>query len=68
MGAAFTRAMVAQGARVMIADVLDGLAKNPDNNEAAERQALGEVMALCKRFPIYTDLSWWRRGASPKRA
>ena len=52
----------------LIADVLDGLAKNPDNNEAAERQALGEVMALCKRFPIYTDLSWWRRGASPKRA
>ena len=50
----------------MIADVLDGLAQNPDNNEAAEKKALGEVMALCKRFPIYSDLGWWRRGTAAR--
>ncbi|MBM3506939.1 MAG: serine hydroxymethyltransferase [Alphaproteobacteria bacterium] len=48
----------------LIADVLDGLAAHPDNNKAAEDKARAEVLALCKRFPIYSDLSWWRRSAS----
>ena len=48
----------------LIADVLDGLAKNPDDNSAAEDKARSEVLALCKRFPIYSDLGWWRRTAS----
>ena len=40
----------------LIADVLDGLAANPDNNGAAERAAREQVLALCERFPIYPDL------------
>ena len=51
----------------LIADVLDGLAKNPDDNSAAEDKARSEVLALCKRFPIYSDLGWWRRTASRPR-
>ena len=52
----------------LIADVLDGSARNPDDNSAAEAKARAEVMALCKRFPIYSDLGWWRRSAVTSRA
>ena len=52
----------------LIADVLDGSARNPDDNSAAEAKARAEVMALCKRFPIYSDLGWWRRSAATSRA
>ena len=38
----------------MVADVLDGLAKNgPDNNTAVEREVNARVRELCARFPIY---------------
>jgi glycine hydroxymethyltransferase len=40
----------------LIADVLDGLAANPDDNGAAEQAAREQVLALCERFPIYPDL------------
>ena len=40
----------------LIADVLDGLVANPDDNDAAERAAREQVLALCERFPIYPDL------------
>ncbi|WP_422864082.1 serine hydroxymethyltransferase [Endosaccharibacter trunci] len=37
----------------LIADVLDGLKQNPDDNSAAETAAHEAVKALCKRFPLY---------------
>jgi glycine hydroxymethyltransferase len=37
----------------LIANVLDGLAANPDDNSAAENTARVEVIELCQRFPIY---------------
>ena len=37
----------------IIADVLDGLAGNPDDNSAAETAARAKTRDLCKRFPIY---------------
>jgi glycine hydroxymethyltransferase len=37
----------------MICEVLDGLAKNPDDNGAAERAVRAKVLELCRRFPIY---------------
>ena len=37
----------------LIAEVLNGLVKNPDNNEAVEEKVRGDVKALCDRFPIY---------------
>jgi glycine/serine hydroxymethyltransferase len=38
----------------MVADVLDGLAKNgPENNGTVERQVNERVLDLCARFPIY---------------
>jgi glycine hydroxymethyltransferase len=37
----------------LIADVLDGLAANPDDNSAAEDVARTEVIGLCRSFPIY---------------
>jgi glycine hydroxymethyltransferase len=40
----------------LIADVLDGLAANPDDNSAAEQAAREKVLALCGRFPIYPDM------------
>jgi glycine hydroxymethyltransferase len=36
-----------------IGDVLDGLAKNPDDNAATEKAVIAKVEALCARFPIY---------------
>ena len=40
----------------MITDVLEGLAANPENNEAAEAEARKKVAVLCERFPIYSEL------------
>lgn len=40
----------------LIADVLDGIAANGDNNESVENQVRQEVKALCDAFPIYPDL------------
>lgn len=37
----------------LIADVLDGLKANPENNSAAEQKAAAKVKELCKKFPIY---------------
>ncbi|CAH2599313.1 serine hydroxymethyltransferase [Rhodovastum atsumiense] len=38
-----------------IGEVLDGLSKSNDGSNAAAEQAVGErILALCKRFPIYT--------------
>ncbi|MFN3232131.1 MAG: serine hydroxymethyltransferase [Alphaproteobacteria bacterium] len=37
----------------LIADVLEGLAANPDDNSAAEAAARERVAALCNAFPIY---------------
>ncbi len=37
-----------------IADVLDGLAKNPDDNGTIERSVRKQVSDLCRRFPIYS--------------
>lgn len=39
-----------------IGDVLDGLAKNPDDNAKVESKVRKEVEALCAKFPIYPDL------------
>lgn len=39
----------------MIAKVLDGLAANPDDNSETESKVRDEVLALCARFPIYSD-------------
>lgn len=40
-----------------IAEVLDGLAARPDNNDAAEASVRAKVADLCHRFPIYPDLT-----------
>ncbi|HEU4697160.1 MAG TPA: serine hydroxymethyltransferase, partial [Sphingomicrobium sp.] len=38
----------------MVADVLDGLAKNgAENNGTVEKQVNERVLELCGRFPIY---------------
>lgn len=39
----------------LIGDVLDGLAKNGENNQAVEEKVRQEVASLCTRFPIYRD-------------
>ena len=39
-----------------IAEVLQGLADNPENNERVEAKVRERVTALCRRFPIYPDL------------
>lgn len=36
-----------------IGDVLDGLAKNPEDNSAEEQRVLGLVQALCEKYPLY---------------
>ncbi len=38
----------------LIGDVLDGLAKNPEDNAAVEQKVRKEVEVLCKSFPIYS--------------
>ena len=40
-----------------IAEVLAGLAENPDDNIAVEAKVREEVVALCRRYPIYPDLT-----------
>ena len=40
----------------LIAQVLDGLVANPDDNSAVEAEVRRDVTALCRRFPIYPDL------------
>ena len=37
----------------LIGDVLDGLAKDRENNSAIETKVRAEVETLCARFPIY---------------
>ncbi len=37
----------------LIADVLDGLKDNPEDNNKVEQEVLRKVQALCKDFPIY---------------
>lgn len=37
----------------LIADVIDGLKLNPDNNEELEASAKAKVLELCNKFPIY---------------
>jgi glycine hydroxymethyltransferase len=37
----------------LIAETLDGLRANPDDNSAVEAEVKREVQALCRRFPIY---------------
>jgi glycine hydroxymethyltransferase len=39
-----------------IGRVLDGLAKNPEDNAKLEEEVRAEVKELCHRFPIYPDL------------
>lgn len=40
----------------MTLEVLDGLAKNgPEANAAVEKAVLAKVEALCRKFPIYSD-------------
>ena len=40
-----------------IAEVLEGLAESPETNEPIEAKVREQVIALCRRFPIYPDLS-----------
>ncbi len=40
----------------LIAEVLDGLAANPEDNGAVEAKVRGEVKALCDAFPLYPDM------------
>ena len=57
--AATTRGFgVAEFERVgdLIADVLEGLAANPEDNGAAEAAAREHVLALCRRFPVYPGM------------
>ena len=39
----------------LIAECLDGLAQNGENNGAVEAAVKAKVAALCKRFPIYSQ-------------
>lgn len=41
----------------LICDVLDSLAENPDDNDAAEAGVHGKVLDLCRRFPVYPYLA-----------
>ena len=40
----------------LMTEVLDGLAANQDSNEDVEKSVRKRVVALCHKFPIYTDL------------
>ena len=37
----------------LIGDVLDGLSKNPEDNQSVEKKVREEVRDLCRAFPIY---------------
>jgi glycine hydroxymethyltransferase len=41
----------------LIVEVLDGLAANPDDNQAVEDRVRAEVERLCARFPVY-GMAW----------
>ena len=47
----------------LIATVLDGLARNPGDNGAAESEVRRRVDALCRRFPIYPGMDARGRAA-----
>ena len=38
----------------LIGDVLDGLAKNPEDNSSIENEVKAKVKSLCDKFPIYS--------------
>ncbi len=40
----------------MIADVLAGLARSPEGDDAIDAEVRERALALCRRFPIYADL------------
>ena len=40
----------------LIADVLDGLISNPEDNTGVEKAVMQEVLTLCNCFPIYPDI------------
>lgn len=40
----------------LIAEVLDGLAANPEDNTAVEEKVRGQVKLLCDAFPLYPDM------------
>ena len=40
----------------LIGDVLDGLQKNLHDNSETEEKVKGQVLDLCKKFPIYSKL------------
>ncbi len=40
----------------LIADVLDGLSENPNDNSACEHAVRKKVLDLCQEYPIYSDL------------
>ena len=40
----------------LIADVLDALARHPEDNTVAEKEALHRTEALCRGFPIYPGM------------
>jgi glycine hydroxymethyltransferase len=42
----------------LIAEVLDGLQKNHENNSEAENEVHRKVMELCQSFPIYGGLTY----------
>ena len=44
-----------QAIGTMIVEVLDGLARNPDDNATVEQAVREKVAALCGRFPIYAN-------------
>ena len=48
----FGEAEFAQIAK-LIGDVLDGLSKNPEDNQAVEKKVREDVRDLCRAFPIY---------------
>ena len=41
----------------LISQVLDGLAANPEDNGAREAEVREQVVALCRRFPVYPELT-----------
>ena len=49
---------------IMILKVLDGLAELPDGDSSVESVVNSKVLALCERFPVYSDLGWWRQGSA----
>ena len=42
----------------MMVDVLDGLAAHAGDNSSVETAVRGEVIALCRRFPVYGELGY----------